>query len=227
MRPVKVAGMCILLVCGLGAQQPAAGIRPRTKVTDYAVHHQAKDFTLGAARLSSVEVANAFVTELNKGYVVVEVGLYPAPSTALTVVREDFALRVAGTKTVLRPASPETIAAILQKRPSAERDVTLYPTGAVVFGNGGTGTSVGLGVGIGNKPTNGTTEADRKTMETELRDKGLPPGKTEKPVAGYLYFPRSTNERASYELEYGTGEGAITLPLPAARTPAPARRGHK
>ncbi len=217
MKSARLALVCGLLACWAFAQPPAAGIRPRTKVNDYPARHQAKDFSLGAAQLSSVEVANAFVTDLNKRYVVVEVGMYPA-GVPVNVTRSDFTLRVKGTTTVLRPASPETIAAILQKRPSSEREVTLYPAGGVIFGGGGTGTSVGMGVGIGSKPTNGTSDADRKTMETELRDKSLPEGKIEKPVAGYLYFPVSTKENAAYELEYGTGEQtwAISLSAPQA-----------
>ncbi len=215
MKSARLALICGLLVGLALAQPPATGIRPRSKANDYPARHQAKDFSLGAAQLSSIEVANAFVTDLNKRYVVVEVGMYPA-EVPINVARSHFALRVKGTTTVLRPASPETIAAILQKRPSSEREVTLYPAGGVLFGNGGTGTSVGMGVGIGRKPTNGTSDADRRTMETELRDKSLPEGKIEKPVAGYLYFPVSTKENAAYELEYGAGEQtwAISLPVP-------------
>jgi hypothetical protein len=39
-------------------------------------------------------------------------------------------------------------------------------------------------------------------METELKDKELPEGRTEKPVGGYLYFPRPAKQKVAYQLEY-------------------------
>jgi hypothetical protein len=49
-------------------------------------------------------------------------------------------------------------------------------------------TSAGVGVGIGKPriPDPGTSQADRRTMEVELREKGLPEGNAMAPVAGFI-----------------------------------------
>jgi hypothetical protein len=50
-------------------------------------------------------------------------------------------------------------------------------------------------------------------MELELLDKELKEADVSRPVAGYLYFPVATNQKAGYQLEYrGTGAGT-SLPL--------------
>jgi len=69
-------------------------------------------------------------------------------------------------------------------------------------------------VGIGSNKVGGT-EADRKTMEPELRDKSLPQGDVGQPVSGYLYFPVSTSKKVQYELEYSGNGQEIRLQLPA------------
>ncbi|MDT8068633.1 MAG: hypothetical protein ROO76_10770 [Terriglobia bacterium] len=58
------------------------------------------------------------------------------------------------------------------------------------------------------------TEADRKTMETELRDKSLPQGEVSQPVSGYLHFPVATGKKVQYELEYTGKNRNIRLRLP-------------
>jgi hypothetical protein len=68
-------------------------------------------------------------------------------------------------------------------------------------------------VGIDKKQVGGT-EADRKTMETELRDKQLPPGEAKQPIAGYLYFPvPSKKMKGNYELLYVSNGGRVSLAL--------------
>ena len=56
------------------------------------------------------------------------------------------------------------------------------------------------------------------TMGQELEDKALPEGKTERAVAGYLYFPMTTAKRknVAYELMYYAAGGKLrVLLLPA------------
>ncbi len=217
---------CLLLISSAFAQEPRAGIKPRKAPNDYAVHSKTPNFAIGAVQLSSTEVEHAFVTELSKKYLVVEVGLYPETKGALNLDRADFVLRVAGTKTLLRAAKPETIAAIMQKRPTKDREIEIYPTAGVGYesgrdpygrSGGGVVTSVGTGVGIGSRQSNGTSEADRKTMETELKDKSLPLENLVKPVAGYLYFPLPSAKKAAYELEYTANNEVVKLALPDTR----------
>jgi hypothetical protein len=223
-RLLRFALIGLLLAGASGMAQ--TGVRPRSQPSDYPASGRHTEFSIGAAQLSDTEVQRAFATGLNHGYVVVEVGVFPAGGTAVEITPDDFALRIADSKTVLRPVRPQTIAANLQKNPPTQRDITINPVASIgyesgsrdVYGNrypGGTTTAVGVGVGIGgSRPA--STAADRQVMETELKDKELRDGRTEKPVAGYLYFPRTTRQKVVYQLEYKD----VRLKLP----PSPPRK---
>lgn len=126
---------------------------------------------------------------------------------------------------MLRPAAPETIAQVLHKKPAKSHDVTITPVANIgydsgsrdPFGNrqpGGVTTSSGAIVGI-SSDSKGGTEADRKTMEAELRDKALPQGEVIHPVSGYLYFPVSSSKKLHYELEYSSNGQTVRLILPS------------
>jgi hypothetical protein len=76
-------------------------------------------------------------------------------------------------------------------------------------------TSAGVGVGIGKPRVQdpGTSQADRRTMEMELRGKGLPEGNTMAPVAVYLYFAVPQKSEVKYQLEYVLNGNKVVLPL--------------
>jgi len=218
---VELALSALLLLAGASGMAQTA-VRPRSQPSDYPVSVRSTEFAMGAALLSDLEVQHAFATELNRGYIVVEVGVFPLPQqakggpagvTPVEVKLDDFALRIAGSQTVLRPVRPRTVAADLQKNPATKHDVTINETtgigytsgGRDIYGNrypGGITTAVGVGVGIGESQP-ASTDADRRVMETELKDKELPEGRTEKPVGGYLYFPRPARQKkVAYQLEH-------------------------
>jgi hypothetical protein len=223
MKVFSATVLTLVLLTGALAGPPK-GLKPRENVASYPVHHQQGALSLGAEQLSNTEVQHAFATELDKRYIVVEVGVFPAKDGSLTLAPDDFMLRVPGTNQMLRPVKPETIASVLYKKPATERDVVVTPTMGVGYetvgsnpngsrSNGGWTTSTGAIVGIGNKQIGGT-EADRKTMETELRDKQLPPGEAKAPVAGYLYFPvPSKKVKGNYELQYLREGAKVTVAL--------------
>lgn len=216
----------LLLSAGVMFAQAGTGLKPRAQLSDYPVFQKTTEVGVGADRLSRKQVKNTFATDLQKRYVVVEVGLFPGTS-ATTVVPDDFVLRVKEGKSLVRAARPEEIAAALQKRPEPATDVTLHPSVGVGYetahsdemGNQVPGTwtkSVGVNVGTQKKkPAN--TNADRRTMETELRDKSLPEGKLGQAIAGYLYFPSPTDKSVEYQLEYRHGDQVLTVNLPATR----------
>jgi hypothetical protein len=202
----------------------AQGVKPRPQATDYPVQTSQDGTAIGAALVPPAEVRSAFVTDLNRGYAVVEIALYPKGGRMVDVNTDDFLLRVVGTKETSRPVRPKAVAAVLQRTAPTERNIDLYPTVGIGYESGGydpmTGrrgggvvTSTGVGVGVGStKPA--ATDQDRKTMETELTEKGLPEGKTARAVAGYLYFPMRAKKRAvAYEIEYQGGSGTAVLPL--------------
>jgi hypothetical protein len=225
MRALRIC-LLVLVLLGVAAGEQARGLKPRAKVADYPVSQQQAALAIGAELLSNSHVQHAFATELDKRYVVVEVGVFPAGPNTVKLAPEDFVLRVAGTNQIIRPASPKTIAAVLQKNPPTSRDIAVYPTtevgyetgGRDVYGNphpGGWSTRVGTGVGIGSTRQQ-STDSDRKVMETELQDKSLPEGEAKHPVAGYLYFPVSSSKTAKYELEYSSSGQTLKLALPTA-----------
>ena len=67
---------------------------------------------------------------------------------------------------------------------------------------------------VPNVPPPASTGADRRTMETELAEKGLPEGPAERAVAGYLYFPFPGKKHdVAYDLEYRVNGERFLLPL--------------
>jgi hypothetical protein len=225
MKKRQLLAILVLTLAACVMADSTRGIRPRSKPSEYPVFEQQKTVSIGAEQLSEKQVKNSFASELNGHYIVVEVGVYPGADNTLEVAPDQFMLRI-GTTSLVRPASPETVAAVLQKKPSSGHDVTLYPTTGVGYESGGTDingnrrrggwvTDAGLGVGVGSGGTPvASTPADRKTMETELRDKSLPQGKVSKSVAGYLYFPVSAAKNASFRLEYNNNDQSIKMALP-------------
>lgn len=221
------AGLVILAAFTLALADSPHGLRPRATASNYPVFQQHPKLALGAEQLSQKQVQHAFATELDKRYIVVEVGVFPAKDGSWSVNSSDFMLHIAGTSQVLRPASPETIAQVLYKKPATSHDVTVTPVTSIgyesggrdVYGNrtsGGMTTSTGAIVGV-SKDKKGGTEGDRKTMETELRDKALPQGEVKQPVSGYLYFPVSSSKKVQYELEYSANGQTIRMQLPSPR----------
>jgi hypothetical protein len=219
------AALLLTLVLFTGAlADPSKGLKPRENISSYPVHQQQQALALGAEQLSNTQVQHAFVTELDKRYIVVEVGVFPASDRSINLTADDFMLVVPGTNQTLRPVKPETIASVLYKRPATQRDVVVTPTMGVGYetastnpdgtrNRGGWSTSSGAMVGVGDKQIGGT-EADRKTMETELRDKQLPTGEAKQPVAGYLYFPApSKKSKGNYELQYLKNGEKVSLAL--------------
>lgn len=220
--------LCVGMAAGADGDN-GSGVRPRPDVADYAAQETNSELTIAAEALSAAEVSNTFATNLNNGWIVVEVALYP--KAPVNVDPAAFLLRVNhdSRRSVIRPATAATIAGILQRKeaPPEPSNVTLYPTVGVGYGNGpgyygrggGMTTAVGVGVGIGqagSPPPPASTPADRKTMELELGEKSMPAGPAAKPTAGYLYFPRPAGklDGAQLELSYETENALVRLALP-------------
>ncbi len=202
----------------VGQNAPA----PRASAAAYPASKVQPVYSIGARQLSKTEVRNSFATPLAGRYIVVEIGFYPADSKTISLKQSDFVLRTSDGNDQASPASPETIASILQKRPESSNDVTLYPTANVGYVsypdyNGrrvsGPVYGAGMGVGVDKSTSAATTGSDRQTMETELLDKELKDAEVSKPVAGYLYFPIATKQKAEYQLEYQGTDAVTSLPL--------------
>jgi len=90
----------------------APGIRPRADAKSYPEHSEQAEFSIGAFLLPSDQAKKMFKFDLNHaGYVVIEIGVFPAPGKDVDLYPTDFTLSVGGEHTgALRPVSADTIA---------------------------------------------------------------------------------------------------------------------
>lgn len=206
----------------------SVGTVPRSAATQYSAHAISERASIGAVKLNQQQVRKTFTSDLNRCCVVLEVGIFPDKDHPATVSLGDFSLRVVNAKNAVRPSSAKLVASSLQQKAGSDRDVTVSPTVGVGYETGtytdpstgtrqhssGVYTSTGVGVGIGSADQPGSSEADRKTMELELSEKGLPEGTASAPVAGHLYFSIAKKKNAQYQLEYTVDGKTAVLPLP-------------
>jgi hypothetical protein len=195
-------------------------------------------FRIGASLLTHKELKKIFATDVNKCCLVVEVALYPTKDNFVKISLDDFMLREVGLEVGARPSTAEVLAARLEDRPQPpDREdrggVTIssevgyererYPT---TDSNGNTQTtsrsgvyqrqSVGVGIPVGGKsptPEIGIPQSNRRAIEAELGEKGLPEVIAWEPVAGYIYFSLPKKSKNGYELVYMSGDNKVVLPL--------------
>jgi len=213
------------LVLSVFAWAAPKGTATRSSASDYPAHAQQDGISLGAKLLTSTEVRKTFVSDLNRCCVVVELAAFPKAGQTLAVSLDDITLRVVGTDTAARPSSATVISAALQKDAQGQRDVTVAPVVTVGYQSGtaydpttgtvrggGVYTGAGVGVGVGQRDNQpGASEKDRSVMETELREKGLPEGDANHPVAGYVYFQIPKSKNAKYELQYKVNGNTVQI----------------
>jgi hypothetical protein len=225
MRPKLLAGFFIAMLAAGGD----SGFAPRAKPSDYPVHGSVKAAVVAAVIVPPDQVRKMFSADIGKGYVVVEVAVYPQDGGSFDVVTADFSLKVSGQ--VNRPENPRGVAipwggsggpSVSNRGPTVTED-----TGVIVaHGPGTTGrprTAVATyeGVGVSNAPrpadpTPAPRGPDPTAMEAKLRDKALPEGVTSKPVAGYLYFPQYGKKRQadSVTLTHSADDMPVDLRFP-------------
>jgi len=136
---MKKAVLSLLPTLVLMAAAP--GIRPRADANSYPAHREQADFSIGAVLIPSEQVKKMFKLDLNHaGYVVIEVGVFPAPGKDVDLYPSDFTLSVGEKSAALRPVSADTIAEILAARSEPPSPRT----------PGGVNTSTGVSVGHGS-----------------------------------------------------------------------------
>jgi hypothetical protein len=142
----------------------APGIRPRADAGSYPAHRENADFSIGAVLLAPEQVKKMFKADLNHGYIVLEVGVFPAPGKDVDLYPSDFTLSVGEKSTALRPVSADTIAEVIagkQEPPRVGGPHDIYTSAGVSIGHAsypdpvtgrrtsGTVTETDAGVGIG------------------------------------------------------------------------------
>ena len=205
----------------------APGLRPRTDANSYTTHVEQGDFSIGAALIPPDRVKKMFKLDLSHaGYVVIEVGVFPAPGKDVDLSPGDFTLYVVGDKDVaLRCVSADTITEGVVNRshqqPRLPSPLPANTSVGVGHEGGGPRTGTEVGVGIGGSapqpcPAYGCDHQTADAIAQDLWEKSLPDGRTAHPVAGYLYFPRPAQKQknAAWELRYENVDSKIRLPLP-------------
>jgi hypothetical protein len=218
---MRAAALCFTFAALAGAGY-SQGISPRPDAGDYPGNASRDGMAIGAAMLGSSQIRRDFSTDLARGYLVVEVAVYPKEGTQLDLGPGDFWLRVPGSGEVLRPVAPPVVARALERPDGRGRNIALYPSVGIGYGSGramyggGLGTMVGVGVGAGGPRPPDWNSENRRTMELELGEKQLPERLVAQPVAGYLYFSAPREKvRAACQLEYRPPAGELTLDVPA------------
>ncbi len=220
-----LAAIILTLLTTVASAADQKGIAARPKPTDHQSRARMTDLQIGASCLTRVEVQREFSSDLNRGYLVVEVAVYPENGKSVELDPGQIFLRLTQDGKPIRAAEARTIARSLQKANAGDRDVAVYPSVGIGYETGGydptTGrtrrggwtTDVGVGVGVG-KGGSGDTDEDRKVMELELTEKGLPKGKFPTPVSGYLYFPLPETLATSVVLDLNVAGQETRLTLP-------------
>lgn len=211
------------------------GIRPRSGVADYPAHASIYPAAFGAAVIPAAEVKKIFAADIEKaGYIVVEVGVFPAGGQELDLSPLDFTLRADPNAISERTADVGAIAAAVAKPvpgvspAAASQDVSVtagasvqhvsYPDPVTGRKTGATIVGIDSGVGVGNSrpnyPSSSGTDAHR--LEQQLWEKSLPDGKTTVPVAGYLYFPKPSKKAKGAALvpEWQNAGERVNVTLP-------------
>ena len=135
-RAILSGGACAVILL---ASSP--GIRPRADANSYSVHQQRDDYSIGAELIPPAQVKKMFAANLNHGgYVVVEVGVYPAQGKDVDLYPTDFTLWTGENSAALRPVDGDTIAGILT---GSKDDVARVPRS----GPHDINTSAGIGIG--------------------------------------------------------------------------------
>lgn len=216
----------------------APGIRPRADANSYPEHSDQADFSIGAALLPSEQAKKMFKLDLNHaGYIVIEIGVFPAPGKEVDLYPTDFTLSV-GENAALRPISVDTIAEHVAGEPPRRRGPFDVSTSTGVYGRypdpvtgrRTDGTVNGTKAGVESRSCRGSDceptaplppipqpspVETANAITQDLWKKSLPYGKTVHPVAGYLYFPKPPRKakNTAWELRYENADGRIRLPL--------------
>jgi hypothetical protein len=107
--------LSVSLFLNLGMAGEFRGVRPLPSRTAYSVTCFTEDIGVGATLLSPDQVRRLFGGEIDRSYIVVEVGFYSKNHTLFEVRHADFALRNRPSRTLVKPADPNTIAATLSR----------------------------------------------------------------------------------------------------------------
>jgi hypothetical protein len=197
----------------------AQGTNPKAGASEYAVHDEMTDGSLGAENLGhSLLTAKGAI--LLRDFLVVEAALYPKDSR-MKIRMDQFRLRVNGKKDTLSPQSLSLVIGSLQYpdwsgRPSLEAGAGLGNAG-VVLGRPVPVEQRGPAPPRAPENNNGVEKSEPEPVEEVIHHFALPEGdQVHAPASGYLFFPFQAKLKSikTLELIYEGPLGTATLRLP-------------
>ena len=215
------------------------GVRPRGASKDYPAHETADGITIAAAVVPAGKVQHQLSPAVvSSGYTVLEIAVYPDGGKEVNVSSDDFSITIGSSRDVARAETPQVVASSIDsdKRmdpPRIPAPVQVHGEETIGVTTGGrdpatgrrypssvyTESGVAVGVGEPRYPDPGPGRAPPQSVYDKLQQKALPEGRTTKPVAGYLYFPkvspRLANSTDPYHLTYQGPTEQIHLTIPA------------
>lgn len=183
----------------------AQGTVPKGTPEEYPVHAQAKSAALGAEFMIHTFSAGGQAYFI-KGYLVVEVALYPPKGRTVDVHTGNFVLRINGRKQEILP-QPASVAAAAVAHPEWSNQPHVEADGAA----GPATVTLGRprptqipGMPVPGQPAPQQTQRDRVRPEQVLLDTALPQGEHRSPASGFLYFAWTgkTSSIKTLELRY-------------------------
>lgn len=204
------------------------GIPPRGSAEDYTAHEASGKIAIGAAYVTPAQARKIFGEDLHRrGYVVFEVGMFPGGDAEVDISPDDFKLRQGQDSAVTRAATPHMVAT--DAHPQSSPDNADVPNKVHVYNsdtigvyrgpNGQHGVYTDTSATVTNYPPPQSRPMPRQVsnndkLEQLIEDKSLPDVKTKSAVAGYVFFPKpSEDKHADFELIYFGMEGQVSLKL--------------
>jgi len=223
----------------LVARLLADGVHPLAKASDYPVHQDLKNVTFAATLVPADQVRKMFSSDVARDWIVVEVAIYPGDGKSFDADNYDFNLKVAGrtsrSENALDVAGIGAPSGIDNRGPDPkvhvdqEAGVAIghtnypqnYPGQGTPQGSTAPRTTVGTweSTTVSNypqpAPAPSSSSKDPRELAAALREKSLPEGITQKPIAGYLYFRQVKHKKSDpLVVEYTKGDVEADLKLP-------------
>jgi len=218
---LRLGLLCLILTLTMAFA--GDGIPARGSAGDYPAHEVSGKIAIGAAYVAPAQVKKLFGEDLDKrGYVVFEVGMFPGDTEA-EISRDDFKLK-SKDGAVTRAATPHMVAtdghAQTSSTPEIPGKVNVRTVDTIGYEHGPYGRSgvyTDTSVAVSNAPppqAPPARSASNGGLEQRLEEKSLPDIRTRRAMAGYVFFPKPSNDKhTDYELLYFGLDGQVSLKL--------------
>lgn len=174
----------LLLLLAAVMTLPAQGTDPKPKASDYPVHLQVGDLSIGAEYMVH-SVSGPQASFIAEDYLVVEVALYPPRSGTMVRARE-WTLRLNGKKEELLAQTPGMVAQSIKYGDLNRRGRIVVGAGPIILGQP---RPVDRFPGDPTTRVPGSSQSEEPLDLTDvIRRLALLEGNINRPISGYLFF---------------------------------------